>query len=113
MTDETNKKKEYKETDKGFVKKDKIDHIEFETIVQDQGWEEIRDRYKVPFSCHACGKLMNNWDTQFHHRYGVCGDCAVDYVEERDLSPELLKDRPALLKYVKEAIQEKANRTRE
>lgn len=108
----TNKKEkdEYKETDKGFVKTQKIDHVQVETIIHDQGWEELRDTYKIPFGCHACGKLMYNWDKQFFYRYGVCADCTVDFVEDRDLPAELLRDRKQLLDYVKKSIEEKKNR---
>lgn len=66
--------------------------------------QELRDEYKVPFTCPACGLLMYNWDTKYFYRYGVCSNCSINYIEDRELSEALIKNRPGLLEYVKNSI---------
>jgi len=70
-------------------------------------FQKIRDQYKVPFACHACNKLMYNFDEKPFYQYGVCQECHIFYIADRDLSEEFLRDRPGLLTYVKEKIEEK------
>lgn len=69
--------------------------------------QEQRDEFKVPFACHACNTLMYNWDRRWFYRRGVCASCSINYIEDRDLPEELLKNRPKLLEYVKEKIEER------
>ena len=78
-----------------------------------EGWkakdelQKIRDEYKIPFGCHACGKLMYNFDNKPFYRHGVCQECFINWIDERDLPEELLKNRADLLAYVKEKIEQK------
>lgn len=69
--------------------------------------QELRDQYKVPFSCPGCGTLMYNWDTKYFYRYSVCADCTIEYIEDRQLPEDLVKDRASLLSYVKTKVFEK------
>ncbi len=72
--------------------------------------QELRDQYKVPFSCYACGCLMYNWDNSAFYKYGVCSDCSINYIEDRELPENLFRDRVALLEYVKTKISEKTKK---
>lgn len=71
-----------------------------------QNW---RDQYKVPLACYACNKLMYNFDNKPFYRYGCCQECFINWIDERDLDENLLKDRARLLAYLKEKIEEKKN----
>ncbi len=98
--------KDYKETDKGFVSTSN----KYEDILKDPDFQDLRDLYKVPLGCPACNKLMYNWDTKFFYRHGVCADCTVDYIEDRDVPEAVKNHRKALLQFVKDGIEEKKNR---
>lgn len=67
--------------------------------------EEWKYEARVPLACRACGRLLGKWDTQFIHRYGVCAECNVDWLEGRDLSH--LKSNEERLAYCKSKIEEK------
>lgn len=69
--------------------------------------QSIRDLYKIPLACPACNTLLYNWDNQFFYRHGICADCTILYVDDRDLPEDLKADRKKLLAYVKEKIAEK------
>lgn len=71
--------------------------------------QSIRDMYKMPFACYACNKLMYNFDNKPFFRYGVCQECFISWIDGRDLSEDLLRDRAGLLAYIKEKIEEKNN----
>lgn len=78
-----------------------------EEIQANKEYEETRRRYRMPLSCPACGSLFYNWDKQFYYKYGVCADCSIDYIEDRDLPHDLIRDWDRLLAYVKQKISEK------
>lgn len=66
---------------------------------------EWKQELRVPLACKACGTLLFNWDTQFIHRFGVCANCNVDWIEGRDLSH--LKSNEDRVEYCKSKIEEK------
>ena len=75
--------------------------------------QKERSRNIVPWACHACGFLMYNWDKTPFYRYGVCSDCSINYVEDRDLPENLIRDRDKLIEYVKEKVAEKKEKIKE
>lgn len=79
----------------------------YKTIERDEEITSLRDEFKVPMGCYACGKLMENWDTNFFYRHGTCSECYINYIEERNLPEDLLKDRKKLVEHIKVKIEEK------
>lgn len=77
----------------------------FKIIERDREFQDLRDEFKIPFACYGCNKLMENWDDKYFFKYKVCSKCAINYIEDRDLDPELLKDRNRVLDHVKEMIK--------
>ena len=69
--------------------------------------EEVRNSYKVPFSCPGCSSVMYNWDTKFFYKSGTCSNCYINYIEDRNIKDEILKNRDLLYGYIKEKIKEK------
>ena len=93
-----------KETDRGFVTEEEGG---FNFVTKDPEMDELRNEFKVPWTCPACNQLMMNWDDKFWYQKGVCCDCTINFVEGRKLDPALLKDRKALLEYVKKCFNAK------
>jgi hypothetical protein len=79
----------------------------YKVITRDEETEKLRNEFKIPMGCYACGKLMENWDSNFFYRHGTCSECYINYIEGRDLSKELLEDRSELIKYIKCKVEEK------
>lgn len=46
--------------------------------------QEIRNKYKVPFSCPLCKRIMRGKSTQTYFKHGVCIDCTINFVEGRE-----------------------------
>ncbi len=95
-------------------KKIKEDHTGlYEWIQTENGgfWSKIESlvetQHRVPFSCPGCSKLMMNIDDAPFYRLGVCVSCEIDWVEGRNLPDEIRCDRQALVRWVKEKIEEK------
>lgn len=38
---------------------------------------------KIPFWCAHCKKVIEKIDYKFIEKYGVCGDCFINYIENR------------------------------
>jgi hypothetical protein len=36
---------------------------------------------KLPFWCPNCSKIIEPLDYQYIERYGVCGDCFINYID--------------------------------
>jgi hypothetical protein len=67
---------------------------------------EWKQELRVPLGCRACGTFLMNWDTQFVHRYGVCANCYVDWLEGRENLPEF-RGNADMVAYCKAKIEEK------
>lgn len=81
----------------------------YKTIIRDEETDILRNEFKVPMGCYACGKLMENWDTNFFYRHGTCSECYINYIEGRNLNEELLINRKELINHIKSKIEEKNN----
>ena len=80
---------------------------------KDKMFEEIRDLYKVPFACYGCGLLMENWDTKWFYKNGVCSKCSIEFIEDRDWPEDFRKDRNNVISHVKEALATKEKRQKD
>jgi hypothetical protein len=74
--------------------------------------DDWKQELRVPLACRACTHLLMNWDTQFHHKWGVCHNCYYDFLEGRDNLPAFRTnmDRSA---YCKARIEEKNTKIKE
>ena len=72
-------------------------------------FQKIRDKYKIPFSCPACDKLMMNYDDRRFYQYGICNNCYICFIADRDFNKDFLRDRDKILNYIKQKI---ANKTK-
>lgn len=68
--------------------------------------EDWKQSLRVPLACPACKNLLMNWDTQFYHRWGVCANCYIDHLENRENLPKF-SSNVARAEYVKQKIAEK------
>ncbi len=77
-------------------------------------WSQIEDeedtQYRIPLCCPACTQLLMNRDNKSFLRFGVCQDCEIMWVEDRNLSKELIRNRKALVSHVKLQIEERNSR---
>jgi hypothetical protein len=97
-----------KETDHGILEEKEG----YNTLTRDEEFQEYRDMYKVPFVCPACNGIMYNIDTSAFHKFGICKDCEMSWIFERNLDSNLLRDRKKLLKHIINSIEEKNERKR-
>lgn len=95
---------DYKETNKGFEQQ----KSGYKIIVEDPEFQELREKYQVPAGCPTCGRLMTNWDHKPFFAFGVCSNCEIEWVRDRKLDPELVRNRDRLRSHILEKIEEKA-----
>jgi hypothetical protein len=55
----------------------------------DEGfWSKIEDNpyisHRMPFDCPGCGCMFYNKDDSYYFKWGVCGDCYINFLEGRD-----------------------------
>lgn len=74
-------------------------------VKREESWKQ---EARVPIACPACGKFLYNIDTQYIYKKGVCADCYVTWIEDRDLSH--LKSNKDYINYCKDKIEEKKAR---
>ena len=72
--------------------------------------DENLTKERVPFSCGVCGNLMYNWDEQFFYRHGMCANCSIDWIEDRQREPGKFKSNADKVLYAKQKIAEKQAR---
>lgn len=69
-------------------------------------FDDIRKESIIPAFCPACSKLMDNWSAKNYFKNYVCSDCFITYIEGRDISDEIRKDKYKIQEYVKNKIKE-------
>lgn len=69
--------------------------------------DPTRQELRMPLSCKACGTFMYNRDTKYFYISGVCADCHINYIEDRNLNLHTHKER---VQHCIDSIQAKKER---
>lgn len=85
-----------------------LDHKDgFVVVTRDEDWQKVRDEYKIPYKCPCCEKYMEHIDDSYFYRWGVCSDCSINYLEDRQNLEHLKFNKKESQAYVSLKIQEK------
>jgi hypothetical protein len=85
-----------------------LEHKEgFVVKTRDPEQQSLRDKYKMPYKCDCCSKFMEHVDDMYFYRWGVCSDCAINYLEDRQNLEHLKFNKDEAQSYVKSKIEQK------
>lgn len=74
--------------------------------------DDWRQALRVPLACRACNTVLMNWDTKYHHTWGVCANCYIDHLQGRDNLPKFRSNLDSAA-YCKSKIEEKNTQNKE
>lgn len=85
----------------------------FVVVTKDPERQEMRYRDMIPYKCPACENFMQNLDDSYFFKWGVCSECAINYLEDRSSTEHLKHKKKESQEYVKLQIENKnKNQTR-